>query len=799
MLREALRSLRRAPLFTLGAVAILAIALGAATAIFAVLDTVLLKPLPLRAPERIMQVWETHARHPGGHVEVAYGNFDQWRQRAREFEELALMTSVDIDVSLAGPEGATPAVAQYVTDGFFRVLGVAPALGRDFARGETDTTGAPTAIISHGLWQRRFGGATAVLGQRIEIDGEAATVVGVMPARFDYPRGVDLYYLVQSSPELKGEHKMRYWRVLGRLREGVERPEAAKSLDALALVLAKEFPELQGYGINIEPLLEEIFGSALRALPLLQAAGIFVALIGCLNVGHLLLVRATRRRGELATRLALGATPARVSRMLVGEGLIVGALATVLALLVAALALEWLRRTGPADLPRIAELALTPATYAFALLGALAAGALSGAFAARRLARGAIATRIAEAGVRGSAGVATARGRRAMIVSQLACTLVLLAGALVMLASVRALNGVDPGFRSEGMFSARVALVRAKYPDGPAQAAFFARLLEEARRIPGVESAAAVLMRPLSGAIGWDYRFEVEGQGAEEAKANPYSNFEAISEGYFSTMGLELVRGRDFTAEDDADAPRVAIVGEGVAARYWPGQDALGKRFKVLSSPDAPWLTVVGVARDAHYRQWGATRLDLYAPFRQMPEYRMDYMLRSPRAVPELADAFAATVARLDPGQAVSAVTSMDAQVASALARPRFHVALLSAFAVLAALLAAAGVFAVMLAVVEQRRIEFGVRRALGADGGAIARTVLGSALRDALIACAVGVALAVPALVALRALLFGVSPFDPGSLALAIASTLLAAVVASAVPAWRAARVAPAESLRNE
>jgi predicted permease len=457
-----------------------------------------------------------------------------------------------------------------------------------------------------------------------------------------------------------------------------------------------------------------------------------------------------------------------------------------------------LRSTGPADLPRLDALALSPTAVLVALLLALATGTLAGLIASRAAVRGAVAQALVEAHARGTEGPLAARRRRALVVSQLAIAMGLLACALPMLRSVRALEAVDPGFETGGVFSARVATVRAKYPDAAKQSAFFERLLDEARAIPGVESAAAVLMRPLSGEIGWDYRFQVEGQTEEEAKANPYSNFEAVSDGYFATMRMPLVRGREFTRDDDAGAPPVVVVGESLARRFWPGEDALGKRVKLNSRPEAPFATVVGVAPDGRYRDWRGVRMDLYAPFRQQTEYRMDFVLRSPRETAELARDFRAAVARIDPEIAVSGVTSMDAAVDAALARPRFDGALLAAFALLAATLAAAGVFSVALFTVEQRRVELGVRRALGASAREIARGVLARALADAAIAIGLGVVLAIPAWRVLRGLLFGVAPHDPGSLAGSALLLAAAVVVASAIPAWRASRVAPAEALRH-
>lgn len=796
-MREAFATLRRHRGFALGAMLLLGVAVGAAAAIYAVLETVLLKPLPIAAPERVMQLWESHARQKTGHVEVAYGNFDQWQARNRSFDDVALMTSVSMDVTLAGDGGVEPGVAQFVSDGFFRVLGATPEIGRDFARDETDGTGTPAAIISHALWQRRWHGAD-VLGRKVTIDGDPAEIVGVMPPAFDYPRGVEVWGLVQATAELRADHKFRVWRALGRLRDGVTQADAAREMDALATTLQGEFPELEGYGVQVEPLLDEVLGPAQRVLPLLQAAGLVVALIGALNVAHLLLVRTLRRRGEIATRRALGASDARLRAHVLSEGLVIGIGAALVAIAFAAGAVALLRSQGPADLPRLDALALSWTVALVAAALALATGAFAGFVAGRAAVRGAVAHALVEAHARGTEGPVASRARRVLVVSQLAIAMGLLACALPMLRSVRALESVDPGFEPAGVFSARVATLRAKYPDPAAQAAFFERLLVAARAMPGVESAAAVLMRPLSGEIGWDYRFKVEGQTDEEAKANPYSNFEAVSDGFFETMRMPLLRGRTFTRDDDAKAPPVVIVGESFAARAWPGQDAIGKRLKLNTGPDAPFATVVGIAPDGRYRDWRGVRMDLYAPFRQQTEYRMDFVLRSQRPTAELAREFRAAVSRIDPELAVSGVTSMDAAVDAALARPRFDGALLASFALLAALLAAAGVFGVALFTVEQRRVELGVRRALGASARDIARGVLLRALRDALIAVVLGVLLAIPAWSVLRGMLYGVAPHDP--LSMAGSALLLAAAVltASAIPAWRAARVAPAEALRH-
>lgn len=800
-LREAARNLRGAPASTAIAVGTLAAAIGAAAATFGALDGILLRPLPYVDAERLVTVWESHARHPEGLVEVSWSNFADWRERNDVFASIALMSSVNLDFTVTGTGEPAQVASNIVTPEFFETLGVRPALGRTLRPGD-DRPDAPTVVvIGHGLWQRRYGGDPAVVGKPITLEGDAATIVGVLPAGFEFPDGAELWApLTPSDRADPFARAFRVYRAVARLKPGVSLDAARSGMDRLAATLAAAWPkENDGYGVRLVPMLDAIFGSARRALPLLQGAVLAVVLIACANVAHLLLGLAARRRRQTAIRLALGAPPWRLARVALAEGALVASAGGLLGILLAAIGTRALRAFAPEDLPRIAEVAMSGRVVAFALAASFLAALLAAAIPAWKALRAQPATVLREAAVRAASTASATRARRALVVSEVALAVLLAAGAVLLVRSALTLERLDPGWNARGVWTARVALVRSRYPDRAAQVAFFTKLLERVRALPGVDGAAAVLMRPLSGTVGWDYPHAIEGQDKVAFEGNPYSNFLAVTPGYFETAGLARLEGRDFTEDDRAETPPVVIVGESVAKRYWPGASALGKRLK-FGPPDSkqPWRTIVGVVRDGRYREWGAVRPDLYAPLTQGGQYRSDFVVKTSLPPAAIDRAFREAVYAIDPQQAVSLPATLDALVGRALARPRFHAILLGAFAVLAAVLAAAGVYGVLAYGVEQRTAEIGVRMALGAPERRVLFSIVGEGVALAVVGSVVGLGGAAAGTGVLASLLHGVSPLDPGSFVAAGLGCLLLAAIASWRPARRASRIDPAVALRE-
>lgn len=800
-LRDAARNLLATPAAAAIAVATLAAAIGAAAATFGALDGILLRPLPYVDAERLVTVWESNERDPEGLVEVSWSNFADWRERNEVFSSIALMSSVNLDFTLTGSGEPAQVASNVVTPEFFETLGVGAVLGRTLREGD-DRPDAPTSVvIAHGLWRRRYGGDPDVVGRAITLEGDPATIVGVLPPGFDFPDGAELWAaLTPSDRNDPASRGFRVYRAVARLAPGVSLGAARAGMAHLASALAEEWPkENAGYGVRLVPMLDAVFGNARRALPLLQGAVLAVVLIACANVTHLLLGLAARRRRDTAIRLALGAPPWRLARVALAEGAVVALAGGALGLVLAAAGVRVLRAFAPEDLPRVAEVSMSGRVVGFAVLAGLACAVLSAAIPAFRALRASPATVLREAAVRVSTTPAGVRARRALVVSEVALAVVLAAGAVLLVRTAIVLERLDPGWQARDVWTARVALVRSRYPDRAAQAAFFTKLLERVRAIPGVDGAAAVLMRPLSGTVGWDYPHTVEGQDEAAFKSNPYSNFLAVSPGYFETVGLTRLSGRDFTDDDRADTTPVVIVGESVAKRYWPGESALGKRLK-FGPPDSkqPWREVVGVVRDGRYREWGALRPDLYAPLSQGGQYRSDFVVKTALPPADIDRAFREAVYAIDPLQAISLPATLDDLVDRALARPRFHAILLGAFALLAAVLAAAGVYGVLAHAVEQRTAEIGVRMALGAPERRVLVAVVGEGVALAATGSAIGLALSVAGSGVLASLLHGVSRLDPWSFAGAAAAILLLAATAAWRPARRASRIDPAVALRE-
>jgi len=796
-LRVALRALARRPVFAAAAIAVLAVGIGASSATFSFVDGVLLKAMPIRDPGRVMMLWETHPRSPDADVEVSYPNFLDWRARSRSFSEIAALLSVDFDATLTGRGEPRQVEGTAVSDRFFHLLGSAPRLGRTFLAGEDRPQARPVVVVSERFWRRHLGASPSALGATVVLDKQPATVIGVMPGDFDFPRGADFW--IPLSPQGLESRSFRMLRAIGRLRRGTSRAEGAREMASIAATLAREHPkENRDYGAKLVSFSDAYFGGSARTLPLLLLAVSLVVGIACANVAGLLLARVAERGREIAIRRALGATALDVARTVLAETVILSAGGLAAGLGIGTLLIAALRRAAPPDLPRISEVGWNPAVFAFAAAVAIATAVLcaigpAGAAVGRR-------EGLAGTGARATAARRTSRGRRRLVVAELAAGTALLSGTFLVVRSMRKAEAVDPGYRLERIYSARVSLNSPAYADPVVQARLYTRLVERLRQTPGVESAAAVLMRPLSGEIGWDYRFRIEGQSAEAAVANPYSNFEAVSPGYFQTLGIGLRAGRDFSDADRSDTAGVAIVNRSFAARFWPNQDPVGRRLQILGTPGKDnWLTVVGVAADAHYREWGKVRWDLYAPLLQRPEGRSDFVVRSRLSPPEMGKAFRRALWGLDGDLSVAGETTLRELVDRELALPRFHALLFSIFGAIGILLGLAGIGGLLAHGIAQRRREIGTRIAVGARPSDILRQFVGEAARLAVTGVLLGAAAAAGAAPLLRAFAFGVAPYDVVSVAGAPLVLALAALGTSFFPAWRAARTNPARALRSE
>ena len=655
-------------------------------------------------------------------------------------------------------------------------------------------------MISHGFWQRLFAGDPGVLGRTLTLDGTAHEIVGVMPREFAYPEGAELWTpLVRAVPAEFLEMRQVGWlKTVGRLASGVTADQARDAILAISEEAGRRYPKEADRGVVVRPVVEEILGDTRLALLLLAGAVGLVLVIACANVANLLLARATAREREMATRLALGATRGRLVGQLLAESLPLGAAGALAGVALAWMVIALLQITQAAGLPRAEAVALDLPVLAFAAALAFAVVVLSALFPALRASRGAslAITSAARAGdTRGAA-----RLRDLLVAGEVALALVVSIGAALLGRTFIDLQRADLGFDPSGVLTAEVGLGPARAAEPASARAALDEIRARIEAAPGVERAAFVFLRPLWGPVGFDWPFLAEGQTEDEADHNPFTTFEAATPGYFATMGIRLVEGRDFTAADNARAPGAIVVSEALARRIWPGQSAIGRRIKGpgLGPYTNQWLTVVGVVEDARYREVESTHFDVYMPHEQSPMPLRHLVVKTSLARPEdLTPAVRAAVRDVDPGAFVDDARSMAAIVDDALAGRRLRARLFLGLALLAVALAIGGVYGVMSYSVAERRRELAVRVALGAGRRSLFALVFG---RGAVIAAA-GIAGGLAGAYALshlgQALLVGISARDPLMFAAAAIVTGAAALAAGYVPARRASRADPADALR--
>ena len=793
------RNLRRSPWFTAAAVATLAVGLAGTTAVFSLVRGILLHPLPYRDPGRLVVLWQTDTKSGVPFVEVSLDEFEAWRDQARSFSASSAMSAANFRVNLSGRGEAVQLEGALVSGNFFELLGVKPALGRSFTPEEDRPGGAPVALISHGLWKRQFGSDPGIVGKSVLLDGDPATVIGVLPADVALPHGVDIWGA--AVPIVSGARDLRIFKVVARLGPGATIEKARAEMGTVAATLERKSPEKnRGIRATVVPLAREIYGDTRPALFFLLGAVGFVLLIACANVANLLLARAAGRRHEMAVRAALGASRRRLVGQLLAESAVLSGAGAGLGLVLAAAGIRALSAHIPSEVPHLARIGLDLPVVAFALAAAAATVLVAGLLPALRLSTADAGEAIREGGSRSSEGRQTGRLRGGLVVAEVALSLALLASAGLMVRSYARLAALEPGFDPRNLISARISLSAKAYPDVPERATFLARMLQKIGGTPGVESAGLVLLRPLADPVGWDYSFTIEGQTAEEQAHNPASNYEAVSAGYFGTMRIPLKRGRLFDSSDRAGSQRVVIVNESTARRYWPRGDAIGKRLRFGRFGDGgPWHTVVGVVGDVRYREWNGVRPDIYVPYEHWNFGRMDILVRTTADPASVVPALRAAVRALDPEQPLASVTTMERVVREATASARFTSGLLSAFGFAALLLAAVGISGVISGWAAARTREFGIRMALGAGPREVSRLVLGRALGLVGTGVALGVLLGAAVTRSLSGLLFGVRAGDPGAFAASAAVLGAVALAAGYLPARRASRADPIRALRQD
>jgi putative ABC transport system permease protein len=795
--RYALRQLIKAPSFTIVAILTLALGIGACTAIFSVVNVVLLRPLDYPDPDRVVVIRETNLpKFP--EFSVSPPNYLDWEKQTKSYEYLAAYTSAALNLTGEGEPQRLVGVKS--TMHYFDVYGIKPLLGR-FLLPEEDAVGKNhVVVLSHGFWQRVFGGTRDVIGRSVQLNGEPYQIVGVAPYGFGVASKVDVWVPMAFRPDetkndARGGH---YISVIGRLKNGVTFQQAKAELEVIANQLAVQYPDPQkGWGIFMLPIQDYMVRDVKPVLYTLLGAVGCVLLIACANLANLLLARATARHREISIRAALGAGRGRLVRQLLTESVVLAMCGGIAGIILARWGLDALLALAPSSLPRITEIHLDSTVLIFSLALSVLTGLLFGIAPAWLAARADVNEALKQ-GTRGSTeGGARGRLRSALVVIEVTFALVLLGGAGLLARSFMQLANVDPGFIPENATLMRLSLPQKKYAEKDQQTAFANALLERMKNLPGVQAVGVTHSMPLVG----DYvlGFNIEGRPAVDPADLPSTNYYSVTPDYFRAMGIRLIRGRIFTPQDDAKAPRVVIINDTMARQFFPNEDPIGKRINITNGPDT-WREIVGIVADI--KQYGldkATSAQSYEPFAQVPFTSLNVVIRTKGSPAALLGALRPTVYAVDKDQPIGSIRPLEEIMADSIARQRFAMLLLTVFSGVALIIAAVGIYGVMAYNVVQRTGEFGIRMALGAQQRDVLRLVLMQGGKLIGLGLLIGLVATLAASYAMRSILFNTSAYDP--LTLASITVLLAAValVACFFPANRATKVNPIEALRVE
>jgi putative ABC transport system permease protein len=804
-LRYAARSLRKSPGFAAIAVLTLALGIGANTAIFSVISSVLLQPLPYGDTDRVVAVWNSFRDNEQSSLSAP--ELVDYREGIRSFEELAAYRQTA--VNLTGEAEPERLSAGRVTANLFPVLGTEAMLGRTFTAEEDVPGGDNVVVLGYSLWQRRFGGDPAVVGSTVRVNGKLRTVVGVMPPSFRLPIDYETEDVTQLWVPLaldlndlggRGYHNLH---AVARLRPGATPEQANAELRVLTQRwLDQGIEDLEGFTAFTTSVKEEVTGDIRPALLILLGAVGFVLLIACANVANLLLVRADQRRKEMAVRAALGAARGRIMSQLLTESAVLATLGGALGLLLAHVGVRTLVALNPASVPRLAEASLDARVLAFTGLVTLLTGALFGAMPALRASRPDLVGPLKEGGRSSALGRSGQRFRRTLVAAEIALSVVLVIGAGLMVRSFWQLQQIELGLNPENVLTLRLSLPAAEYPEAENITAFYSQLLERVEALPGVRSAGAAAILPLASTVG-DWGIDIDGR-AEGPDENFSGYLQVVTPGFFETMGFTRVDGRFLEDADRPDGLPAVVISEAMARQYWPGESALGRRFRIRGR-EGPWFTVVGVVGNVRYNAVVEEALPvMYFPHAQLPLF-LGGVSSMALVVKTLSDPLTAigavreAIRSLDPSLPVSEVRSMEQIVNAAFSEPRFIMLLLAVFAGVALILGAIGIYGVIAYMVSQRTHEIGVRMALGARAGDVRQLVVQQGAMLALIGVALGLAGAFLTTRVLSSLLYEVSTTDPVTYA-AVAMLLGAvALLASYLPARRATRIDPMAALRAE
>jgi len=815
-LRYGTRMLFKNPGITFVVILALALGIGANTAIFSVVNAVLLRPLPYNEADRLVFLFESSKTMD--EISISYPDFTDWRNQNHVFEKIGVYNRNSYNL-IGGGEPERILTAQASAD-LFSALRVQPALGRVFTNEEDKPGGPPVVVLSYALWQRRFGGQSSILNQQLTFNNKSYTVIGVMPQSFQYPSRVEMWVPVgqlsgQSDWQQRGNHPGLY--AVARLKPGVTMAQAKADMDNLAANLEKQYPDSNaGGGVRVQPLLEVFVSDVRRTLWVLFVAVGFVLLIACANIASLLLARASARQKEMAIRAAMGAGRWRIARQLLTESVLLALIGGTFGLLVARWGIQLILYISPNAIPRAREINLDWRVLAFTLGVAFLTGILFGLVPALQAGGVDVHETLKEAG----RGITRRHWlRSSLVVVEVATTLVLLVGAGLMIRSFYRLQKVDPGFSYEHLTSFTISIPQKKYPNLEQREAFFKRLLENARSLPGVEGTAAASGLPL-GNNGWQTSFTIEGQPPPPRNQIPVMEACLVTPDYFRVMNIPLKRGRFFDEHDDRSflagkdlskldedqrtmaGVNAIIIDEEFARRHWPNEDAVGKRIRLGGTdPKAPVLTVLGVVGRVKMEglSQDSNRVQGYFSFAQMPFYGMTVITKAAADPNQLIAAMRQQVKAVDPDQPIYNIRTMNEIRSDSVAPERLNLTLLSIFAGVALVLAIVGIYGVMSYSVTQRTHEIGIRMAIGAKPLDVFRMVIRQGMMLALIGVAFGLVGAFGLTRLMTTMLFGVEPTDPATFAVIAVLLTLVALFACYVPSRRATKVDPTVSLRYE
>ena len=815
-LQFGVRMLRKQPGFTLLAIFTLALGIGANTAIFSVVNGVLLKPLPYPEPERLVMLWERNPQKGMAQESVTPPDFDNWQAQQRVFEHLAFWTG-DTEFNLVQAEGSDKIRASYVSSNLFPALGVQPLEGRGFLQEEDQKEGNRVAVISYDFWQRRFAGAPDVFGQTVTLDTygrRVYTIVGVMPPGFQFP-GKSEVWLPAGWNGIPRDRRGGHWlSALARLNDGVTLEQAQAEMNAIQARIEEQFPNLNlGSQVAVVPLLEQTVGRNLQtALWILWGVIAAVLLIACANVANLTLARASARQREIVIRLALGASRWQVVRQLLAESSLLALAGGLLGLLLAVSGIAALKTISAEQVPRLQDVRLDRWALGFTLLVSLMSSVLCGLAPALEATKHNLNEALKEGSTAATAGLRRNRLRSGLVVTEVALSLLLLIGAGLMLNSFARLMSLNRGFQTDHLLVAKLDFSISGYttwvqPTTTRPQVTLLELMQRLQTQPGVQSVAAV------SALSRSSEPPRQGIVLEQGQPNesPRANFQGITPDYFRAMGIALLKGRTFTERDVLEAPAIAIINETIAKRYFPDEDPVGKRLAMEGrtpgqpagpnrGASSPWTEIVGVVADTRKLNLRAETVpEVYVPYWQYPMQTPELLVRTNLPVVNAAAVIRDEINAVNKNLPAPTIQSMDAMLADVVAQPRFQTMLLTLFGLVALLLSAVGIYGVMAYSVSQRAHEIGIRMALGAEPRHVVKLVVGRGMLLVLIGVAIGLAGALALTRLMSGLLFAVSPTDP--LTFAGIPLLLAGVALGAclVPARRATRVDPMIALRSE